>query len=583
MANYKWLWSHVRKIKGLYGLSFLVLFCEALSNVATIALQQKMIDRVMIGGQTDKFWFILLQLGIAYLTYSILFTIGPHLLQHSIAKMRTSMGIELMKHIFRIPVSVIQKERTAEYVYHFTQDLQVTAHFGASDFPRLFQQAVSVIAIIILVDKASPIILMVLLLFVLMYIIIGGYLAPIRKKISSGVNGHRSKLLIHLEEGVSSTREVIAFHREEWENRLYNKKFIAYFNSIVKEGEIINRQIMLSDPLKWGAVIFIFLYGGNLVLDNRLTIGMFVISFQFTTKLMDSCNSLYQAIMGLSGKFASVERICRLLAVETSPEGNETLKGPIQSICFRDISFKYQTQEVLRNLDLNFDSAKKIALVGSSGCGKSTIASLLIRFYDPHAGTILVNRQQFRNIRREDWMRKVTLVSQEPYFFPDTIRMNLLLGITHISEFRMIEMCKAMRIHDFIKDLPDGYDTKIGERGVALSGGQRQRLALARALLRDSEVLILDEATSALDLETERHVQSNLDRLRYQRMTIIIAHRLSTIRNADIIFVINQGSVSGTGTHAELLQDNPLYQSLLSGEKNKSDYIKWKSANDTGQ
>jgi ABC-type multidrug transport system fused ATPase/permease subunit len=207
---------------------------------------------------------------------------------------------------------------------------------------------------------------------------------------------------------------------------------------------------------------------------------------------------------------------------------------------------------------------RKIAFVGGSGGGKSTIAQLLIRFYEPYKGNIRVNGFPLQDFERKSWSDKVAIVFQEPYLFPDTIRNNLLLDKKEMLEEEIIEACRIACIHNFIESLPDGYDTMLGERGITLSGGQRQRIALARSVLRKPEILILDEATSALDLHTEREVMRNLDEQRQGSLTIIIAHRLSTVANADMIVVMDKGKITEQGKHEELMDKNSVYKSLHS-------------------
>ncbi|XEC92957.1 ABC transporter ATP-binding protein [Paenibacillus tarimensis] len=578
MDNFRWLWSHMRKTKGLLFLAIVLMALEAFSNVISIALQQSMIDNVLTGEQKERFWPILTQIGIAYLAYSLLFTFGPHVIHHVVARLRVSMGEELMKFIYRTPTGTIQKERTADYVYRFTNDLQTCAHAGGSDLPRLIQQIVSTVTIVAVMAMANLYMLAAMVFFVLIYALLGRRFGPMRKKASAEVNRSRSALLVHLEEGVSSTREVIAFHRTEWETGIYRQKFASLLQSIITEGKLMNKQLLASDPLKWGALLFVLLYGGLLVMDNQLSIGMFVITVQFTTRMMDSFNGLYHFIMDLSGKTASIERIRKVIRGGTITEGEKTLAEPIRSVRFRSVSFQYGEQPVLNGIDLTMYAGKKIAFVGSSGSGKSTLSNVLARFFDPDEGTITANDVSIQDIKRSEWMNKVTTVFQEPYLFPDTIRTNLLLGREDIPEERMFQVCRNMLIHDFISELPDGYDTVIGERGVTLSGGQRQRLALARAVLRDTEILILDEATSSLDLESERQVQANLDSLRKNRMTIIIAHRLSTIQNADLIFVMNGGKVAEQGTHEELLRNDSIYRTLVLKEQNSHTETEEKTA-----
>ncbi|WP_309122534.1 ABC transporter ATP-binding protein [Paenibacillus sp.] len=567
MDNVRWLWTHVRKVKGMLALAVVLMAVEAFTNLWSVALQQSMIDDVFVGGLSDRFWPILTQICIAYLVYSLLFTFGPHVIHLAVAKLRVSMGEQLMQRMFRIPTGTLQQKRTADYVYHLTHDLNTCANFGGNDIPRLAQQLATAATIAVILAGTNIYMLLVIVGFSVLYIALGRRFGPLRKKASAEVNRTRSALLVHLEEGVSSTREVIAFHRTEWEARSYRNKFGDLFASVLAEGRLINKQLLASDPLKWGALLFVLGFGGVLVMERQLSIGTFVIAVQFTTRMMDSLNGLYHFAMETSSKLASVERIRKVLNGDAIREGDETLAEPVHRVRFDAVAFRYGDRPVLDGIDLELAAGQKIALVGSSGSGKSTIASVLARFFDTDEGVVSANGVPIPELLREDWMRRVTVVFQDPYLFPDTIRSNLLLGRDDISEERMVEVCSDMMIHDFFRELPNGYDTVIGERGVTLSGGQRQRLAIARAVLRDPEILILDEATSSLDLETERQVQANLDRLRRVRMTIVIAHRLSTVRNADRIFVIQDGKVAEAGTHEELLRNDSVYRTLVLKEE----------------
>lgn len=464
MANIRWLWAHMRRVKGLLVLGMLLMALEAGSNLVAIGLQQSMIDDVILGGEAERFWTILLQIGAAYLVYSLLFTFAPHVVHHIVARMRLSVGEELMRCMHRLPIGQLQQQRTADFVYRMTHDMQVASHMAGSDAPRVVQQLATVLVIVGVMGASSPYILMTMLIFTLLYIVLGRKIAPLRKQAASEVNQTRSSLLVHLEEGVSSTREVIAFHRQRWENELYHQKFRVYFEKVMKEGAVLNKQLLMSDPLKWGAMLFMLSYGGYLVLESQLSVGMFVIALQFTTRMMESMNSLFQFVMDFSGKLSSIERIRQITEGELLDEGSLNIDGELQDIRFRQVDFHYGEQRVLQNLDFELLAGHKIAFVGASGGGKSTIASLIARYFNPVAGTIFVNGIPLSDIKREAWMARLTLVAQEPYLFPDTIRKNLLMGREEITEERMIEVCQAMSIHDFFAQLPEGYDTPVGER-----------------------------------------------------------------------------------------------------------------------
>ncbi|MEF3306849.1 ABC transporter ATP-binding protein [Paenibacillus sp. GYB003] len=569
MSNIRWIVSRAGKVKGLLLLASLLMTLESLSYLAQVGLQQTMIDDVLIEGRADRFWPTLLLIAASYAMYALLFTFGPHTLHHSVARVRRRLAQELMNRLHRIPIGVLQKERTASYVYHFSNDLQTAATMAGGELPRLFQQGTNVIVLVFVIYAASPALLLAVAAAALLYVALGKTFAAGRKQAASEVNRTRSALLVHMEEGVSSTREVVAFHRQAWEAANYYKLYGNYYASVMREGKLVNKQSLVSDPLRWGAVLLVLLYGGILVLDGALSLGMFVITFQFTSRFIDSFHGLYQYALGLSGKMASVERLRGFLEGEAIGTEGRRLDGPVASIRFDRVTFAYgdDREPVLRGIDLDIPVGRKVAFVGTSGGGKSTIAGLLVRYFEPDSGRLLVNGAPIADWARDEWMKRVAIVFQEPYLLPDTIRTNLLLGLDGVPEEKLTETCKAMHIHDFIAGLPEGYDTVIGERGVTLSGGQRQRLALARALLRDPELLLLDEATSSLDLETERLVQERLDRLREGRTTITIAHRLSTVRNADVIFVLDRGRLAESGSHDELLQAGGVYRELVWKER----------------
>ena len=260
--------------------------------------------------------------------------------------------------------------------------------------------------------------------------------------------------------------------------------------------------------------------------------------------------------MMVSGNIAHHERMHAVIDMEKHDPGSIALNEPLKSIRFDKIAFRYEPElpRAIVDLSAELPSGRKIAIIGKSGSGKSTIAQLLARFYEPDSGAI--------------WVNDKPLGAQEPYLLPDTIRTNILLGRPGLTDHDLIEACKIAQIHDFICSLPDGYDTQIGKRGIKLSGGQRQRIAIARAIITDPEILVLDEATSALDLETERQLMKQLDARRKGKTTIVIAHRLSTIENADLILVMENGRLAGIGSNAQEMAKLAAYRELVAVQPN---------------
>jgi ABC-type multidrug transport system fused ATPase/permease subunit len=568
--THTWFWQSYTTVKGLAFLSLIVLILYMLTNFIIIGVQKSIIDDVFMNQQFEKLPLTLLIFAAGFLGFAMLNPVNAMIRDAVYSRFLLNLSTRYMQHIGRIPLQEYQKERVAQYVYHFSQDIRGLAEAVTKEIPTTIQQTLYIILLMGVIGWISPVILAFILLFSVMYVILGRCFAPNIKKVSMDVQERKSELLVHIEEGISSTREVIAYHRLKWERAIYDQLFGKYFQSVMKEGRLENKHLFLSDPMRWGANIVVLGYGGYLVLTGQLSIGWLVVIYQFCSQLMEAMQLLFQLILKISGKMAYFNRLDRVFQTPAHADGVEELTEPIRKLSFDGVSFIYNESKmpVLENINLSIHKGQKVAFVGTSGGGKSTLLQLISRDFDLRDGEILVNGvTPLNTISRSSWASRVQIVFQEPYLFQETIETNVRLGRERFTIQDIERVCRIAHIHDFVQTLPNGYQTVIGERGITLSGGQRQRLALARALLNHPDILVLDEATSALDTETERKVQHGIDDTMQGGIMIVVAHRLSTIENADVIYVLDQGSIVELGTHIDLMTKQGAYARLYDQQK----------------
>jgi subfamily B ATP-binding cassette protein MsbA len=368
-----------------------------------------------------------------------------------------------------------------------------------------------------------------------------------------------------LQETIQGNRVVKAFGMESYEKERFGKENDRLFRLYMKGTAIRAFTNPMMEVLAAFGIAGVVWYGGYSVIVGGRTQGAFLAFLTALFLLYDPFKGLAKTNTAIQQAMGAAERVMELLDTATDVAdrpGARRLDDVRQGIRFEDVSFRYDHEWVLRHIDLEIHRGEVVALVGMSGGGKSTLADLIPRFYDVPEGRLTVDGVDVRDYSLASLRARIAIVTQHTFLFNDTVRNNIAYGDIAKDMDAIVAAAKAANAHDFIMELPEGYDTVIGELGVKLSGGQRQRLAIARALLKDAPILVLDEATSALDNESERLVQSALDRLMQNRTTLVIAHRLSTIRRADRIVVVVRGRIVEQGTHDELLALNAEYRKL---------------------
>jgi ABC-type multidrug transport system fused ATPase/permease subunit len=447
-----------------------------------------------------------------------------------------------------------------------TNDLSALEHFvthgsalTAVDFLRLIG---GVIILFVLDYRLAALVMIPVPILALAFRHYNTRIRPVYRRVRARLGDINAKL----QDNRSGIRVIQAFAREDLEYKRFSRESERYYQARVKG--IRYWSIFFPAIRFFGAMgtVIVLGVGSIMVVNGQLTLGTLVAFLAYIATIYDPINRLTEVDNIFQEAIAAGERIFELLdeVTEVKDAPNAIDLPAIQGeLIFDQVHFRYgEGDQVLHAINFTMAPGEMVALVGPSGAGKTSIANLICRFYDPFKGQVSIDSYNVRDIKLSSLRRQVAVVLQDSFLFNNTIAENLYYGKPDATEDELIAAARAANAHEFIMQLPDGYDTEIGERGVRLSGGQKQRLALARAILADPRILILDEATSSVDAEAEYLIQQALERVLKGRTALVIAHRLSTIRNADKIIVLDRGRIAEIGNHEDLMQRGGLYNQL---------------------
>ncbi|NLJ90045.1 MAG: ABC transporter ATP-binding protein [Clostridiales bacterium] len=575
MKNKSILKPYIIKHKWKYIFGVITLFVVDFANLYVPEFTGKITDGLDSGAMTmDNIRLLIIQI----LILGTIIAIGRFLWRYFIfggsRLIEYELRNDLFNHLEGLSANFFNKNKTGDLMAHFTNDFNAIRMAIGPAVVTTFDATILTTMVIIKMISHVNLQLTIVAVIPMLLILIGGIFfgKEIEKRFKEKQEAF-SNLTDEVQESISGIRVIKGFVQESKDVEKFSKSNLRNKEKNIRVVRLTALVLPLIDVIIGVSIVVTILYGGRLALSNQITIGEFVAFTQYIFMLVWPMIAVGESINLFSQGIASLKRIEKILDVQAEVYDDENVDTTVErlegDIEFRNLTFKYNENlpNSLTDISFKVKRGQTLAIVGPTGSGKSTIASLLVRLYNTEPGTIFLDNRDIREIPLKVLRENIAFVPQESFMFSDTIANNIAFGSDNNDIEKIKKAAKDASVHNNIMDFPLGYETIVGERGVTLSGGQKQRCSIARALMKDAPILILDDSLSAVDTDTEEIILSNLKKNRQGKTTIIIAHRISTIQNSDLIIVMEEGKIKESGSHDELLEQRGIYWKIYNRQQ----------------